>query len=216
MSEAGFARVVAGTTSLVWQHDPKTAITEPRSAALTDFGYGITFRRGGQSGSVLLGFVASDGSQKSELQEVAGAPHFLGTPVIAAGQGVVLVTFAGRDAPDSAWQVFASLSKAGAPPGRARPLISAPGGGAISPTVAALDGGHWLVQWTEGAAGHYRVLVQSFTADLSPVAEPVQVSPKGASAGQGALLPFAGGTATLFIQTTAGHDELWGATLTCR
>jgi hypothetical protein len=72
------------------------------------------------------------------------------------------------------------------------------------------------VQWTEGSSGQYHVHVQSFAADLSPIGQNVLVSPKGANAGQGSLSVFAGQATSLFILTTLGHDELWGATLTCQ
>jgi hypothetical protein len=215
VNDAGFSRVNAGNTSLVWPIEAEAKITEPRSAPVADFGYGVTFRRGGQSGAVLLGFVASDGSKKSDLSAIPEAPKFLGTPVIAGSGAGVLVAFAGRDTPDGAWRLFVSLSKPGAAPSPARALISAAGAGAISPTLAALGSDRWLVQWTEGVSGQYHVHVQSFAADLSPIGQSVLVSPKGANAGQGALATFAGGAATLFILTTAGHDELWGATLSC-
>ncbi len=215
VSDAGFSRVVAGSTSLVWPLDANLKITEPRSAAVGSFGYGVVFRRGGQSGAVVLGFVANDGSKKSELVVIPGAPKFLGTPVIAGSAAGALVAFAGRSAPAAAWKVFASLTKPGAAPSAARELITGSGGGAISPTLSALAPNRWLVQWTEGISGQYQVRVQSFAADLSALGSPVLVSPKGANAGQGSLGAFAGGAATLFILTTAGHDELWGATLSC-
>ena len=41
------------------------------------------------------------------------------------------------------------------------------------------------------------------------------VSPKGANAGQGALATLKRGALSLFILTTAGHDELWGTSLSC-
>jgi len=216
VSNAGFSRVVAGGTSLVWQLDASSKITEPRSAQLADYGYGVTFRRGGQSGAVMLGFVGSDGAKKSELAEVPGAPKFLGTPVIAGSGAGALIAFAGRDAASEPWKLFASLTAAGAQPSPARELATGSTGAAISPTLAALDDGRWLVQWTEGSTAQYHVHVQSFAADLSPIGQSIAVSPKGANAGQGALAPFANGAATLFILTTAGHDELWGATLTCQ
>ncbi|HEX2669996.1 MAG TPA: hypothetical protein VHM25_03935, partial [Polyangiaceae bacterium] len=81
--------------------------------------------------------------------------------------------------------------------------------------VAALRGDRWLVQWTEGSSAQYHVHVQTFAADLSAIDASIAVSPKGANAGQGTLATFGDGAATLFILTTAGHDELWGATLTC-
>ncbi|MET0794936.1 MAG: GYF domain-containing protein [Polyangiaceae bacterium] len=216
VSDAGFSRVVAGSTSLVWPLSADVKITEPRSAPLGDFGYGITFRRGGQSGAVMLGFVGSDGSKKSELAEIPDAPKFLGTPMIAGSNNGALVAFAGRDTAEGAWKLYVSHSLPGAPPSSARALRAGAGGSVISPTLAALPGDRWLVQWTEGTSGQYHVHVQSFAADLSPIGQSVLVSPKGANAGQGSLATFANGALTLFILTTAGHDELWGATLTCQ
>jgi hypothetical protein len=163
----------------------------------------------------LVGFVGTDGSKKSELAEIAEAPKFLGTPMIAGDGHGALVAFAGRDAPDAAWKLYVSHSKPGAPPGPARALAAGDGGSVISPTLAALSGERWLLQWTEGMSGQYHVHVQSFAADLSPIGQSVLVSPKGANAGQGSLTTFGGGALTLFILTTAGHDELWGATLSC-
>lgn len=215
VSDAGFSRVFAGSTSLIWQLDPSAKITEPRSAAIPDYGYGVTFRRGGQSGAVLLGFVANDGEKKSELVEVPAAPPFLGTPVIAGSSAGALIAFAGRDAPNATWKLYVSLAKPGSEPGPARELTAGSGGGAISPAVAALGGDRWLLQWTEGSSTQYHVHVQTFAADLSPLGPSLAVSPKGANAGQGALATFGEGAATLFILTTAGHDELWGATLAC-
>ena len=215
ISDAGFSRVVAGSSSVIWPLDPATKITEPRSAQLADQGYGITFRRGGQSGAVMLGFVASDGEKKSELAEVPGAPALLGTPVIAGSSAGALIAFAGRETASSPWKVYVSLSKPGAQPGPARELTAGSAGGAISPALAALPGDRWLVQWTEGSSAQYHVHVQTFGSDLQPIGASIAVSPKGANAGQGALTTSAEGAATLFILTTAGHDELWGATLAC-
>ncbi len=216
LSQAGFARVVAGATSLIWPLEPKVKITEPRSARAGGLGYGVTFRSGGQSGSVLLGFVGADGEKRSELAEIPNAPKLLGTPIIAGGAGGVLVAFAGRDEADAPWQLFASLAAPGTAPTPARAIVSGSGGGAISPALSAFEGDRWLVQWTEGSSGQYRVQVQIFAHDLSPVAHRVLASPKGANAGQGSLSAFPGGALSLFILTTAGHDELWGSTLSCQ
>jgi hypothetical protein len=218
VSDAGFSRVVAGSTSVVWPLTADSKITEPRSALLADYGYGVTFRRGGQSGAVLVGFVGNDGGKKSELAEIPEAPKFLGTPMIAANSSGALVAFAGRDAPEAAWKLYVSSIKPDQAPSPARALIAGDGdgGSVISPALAGLPGDRWLVQWTEGTSGQYHVHVQSFAADLHPVGQSVLVSPKGANAGQGALTTVAGGAVTLFILTTAGHDELWGATLSCQ
>ena len=120
-----------------------------------------------------------------------------------------------RDAPNAAWKLYVSLTRPGAEPGPARELTAGSGSGAISPAVAALSSDRWLVQWTEGSSAQYHVHVQTFAADLSAIDANITVSPKGANAGQGALATFGEGAASLFILTTAGHDELWGATLSC-
>ncbi len=215
LSQAGFARVIAGNASLVWPLDSRVKITEPRSAPAGAFGYGVTFRQGGQSGSVVLGFVGGDGSKKSELREIANAPKLVGTPMIAGSAEGVLVAFAGRDEASAPWQIFASLTAPGAAPTPARAIVGGAGGGAISPALSPFEGNRWLVQWTEGGSGQYQVHAQLFAADLSPIAHSVLASPKGANAGQGLLSAFTGGALSLFILTTAGHDELWGATLSC-
>ncbi len=136
--------------------------------------------------------------------------------MIAGSASSALVAFAGRDEADGAWKLYVSRGLPGAAPSPARALVAGDGGSVISPTLAALPGERWLVQWTEGSSGQYHVHVQSFASDLSPIGRSVLVSPKGANAGQGSLATFAGGALTFFIQTTAGHDELWGASLTCQ
>ena len=52
-------------------------------------------------------------------------------------------------------------------------------------------------------------------ARLQPLGPALRVSAKGANAGQGTLVLSGSTVVSFFIQTTAGHDELWGATLTC-
>jgi len=216
VGDSGFTRVVAGSANTIWELPADTKITDPRTAPMASRGYGVTFRRGGQSGSVVLGFVGTDGAKQSELFEVPGAPKLLGTPVLAGSARGVLVAFAGRDTADSPWKIFVSSAEPGGAPSNARALVSGSGGGAISPAVSALTDARWLVQWTEGASGQYQVRVQSFSSDLTALGTPVLVSPKGANAGQGALGALADGAAALFILTTQGHDELWGAAVSCR
>jgi hypothetical protein len=71
------------------------------------------------------------------------------------------------------------------------------------------------VQWTDGNVGSYQVHARLFDAALDPLGEPLLVSAKGANAGQGTVVASASAIVSFFIQTTAGHDELWGATLSC-
>ena len=52
-------------------------------------------------------------------------------------------------------------------------------------------------------------------AALQPISAALLVSAKGANAGQGTIVSHGSAVVSFFIQTTAGHDELWGATLSC-
>jgi hypothetical protein len=90
------------------------------------------------------------------------------------------------------------------------------GGGNIAPAVSALGDNGWLLQWTEGAAGAYQVRLQRLNAKLEPVGDARLVSPKGANAGQGAVIATGSHVLSVYIQTTAGHDELWGASFECK
>ena len=57
--------------------------------------------------------------------------------------------------------------------------------------------------------------MRRFDSELKPLCEPLLVSAKGANAGQGTLVSTNKATVSFFIQTTAGHDELWGVALSC-
>ena len=82
--------------------------------------------------------------------------------------------------------------------------------------MSALGADGWVLQWTEGATGAYEVRLQELSAKLEPLGEARLVSPKGANAGQGAVLSTGSRVLSVFVQTTAGHDELWGASFECK
>jgi hypothetical protein len=81
--------------------------------------------------------------------------------------------------------------------------------------VCGLGDGGFVLQWTEGKTAEYQVRVQRLGPDLELLGEGVPVSPKGANAGQGAVFARAPRALSLFVQTTQGHDELWGTSLEC-
>jgi hypothetical protein len=143
---------------------------------------------------------------------------FSGTPDAAASNTGGLVAFAGRASDTADWRVqlvtvplhgAASVKQFVAPAG-------GPGGGHIAPAVSPLGDHGWLLQWTEGTTGAYEVRLARLNAELEPVGEARLVSPKGANAGQGAVLATGSRALSVYIQTTAGHDELWGASFECK
>lgn len=179
----------------------------------------VSFRRGGLQGDVAYAFLAPDGKPLGELHTLRSDESAMsGTPDAAFEGERFLIGFAGRAADDQPWQVFlASGVKGGPRPGVAR-FRTPPGGlggGSIAPAVAALPGGRWVLSWTEGKAPQYEVRLQALEADLTPRGAPLLASPKGANAGQASLFAMGNTLFTVFVQSTAGHDELWAATFRC-
>lgn len=214
---ADLVRRAGGKTSVLVAGAASDKTTDPRLAS-SSAGTLLTFRRGGLSGQVLYTWVAPDGSTNGSVTPVS-APDvkFSGTPDAAANAGGGLIAFAGRASENAEWRVqLASVPRSGK--ASVRQFVTpagGSGGGNIAPAVAALGDGGWLLQWTEGAAGAYEVRLQQLSQNLEPVGEARLVSPKGANAGQGTLLATGGRVLSVFIQTTAGHDELWGASFEC-
>ena len=165
----------------------------------------------------MSGWLRADGSALGALSSLGGAPKTLGTPNVVLSDQEAILVFAARHTKSEPYRVHAARAALGQAPGAPRALdLPAEGGGAIAPSLAAFAGDRFLVQWTDGNVGHYRVHLRILDAKLEPASEPVLVSAKGANAGQGTIVVAGSAVVSFFIQTTAGHDELWGATLSCR
>ncbi|RYZ04329.1 MAG: hypothetical protein EOO73_23920 [Myxococcales bacterium] len=204
-----------GATGVVWSLPTGSRVTQPRVVQLPG-GYFVTFRQGGAEGQIVTGWVRADGTAASELTPLSGLPHNLGTPTTAVFAERALLLVSARADKTERYRIFAAPAAPGQAAGPAR-VLEAPGegGGAIAPSLSALPGGRYLLQWTDGNVGQYQVRSRILNAELSPLAPPALVSAKGANAGQGVVVGTARGAASFFIQTTAGHDELWGVALTC-
>ncbi len=217
MTDTGLARAAAGKTpAVIWPGGTSERMTEIRVATTPHGDHAVTFRRGGQSGKVLVGWLGADGSKKSELERVE-APSFVGTPMVAANDDSILVVFAARARNTDHWSVELAASHNGARQVTANPFNIPPGGPgteAISPAATGL-GDRWVLQWTEGTTGQHDVRVQTLDDKLVPVGDPVTVSPKGANAGQGVVWVQGDKGVSLFIVASGASHELWGAALRC-
>jgi hypothetical protein len=204
-----------GATGVVWPLSAGVRVTPPRVAS-TPKGYFTAFRQGGAEGQILTLWLGSDGSPAGPATAVQGAPKSLGTPNVALLGEQGLVLFSARNDKAEPYRVYASVAAPGQAPGVVRALdLPSEGGGAIAPSVAPLPGDRYLVQWTDGNVGQYQVHVRILDNALAPLGDALLVSGKGANAGQGTIVTTAHASVSFFIQTTAGHDELWGATLSC-
>jgi len=214
----GLAKRVEGRTpELIWPL-AREASTEPRVVHASPQAYALALRQGGLTGTILSGWLDADLKPASELLPVAAGAKWVGSPALAARGDALLLAFASRDSEGEAWRI--RLGKAEAKkPVTSVVVHSTPneglGNGAIAPTLAALGNDHWVLQWTQGSAGQYRVYVQELGPDLRPVGAPVAASPKGASAGLGAVRVRGDSALSVFVLTVGGRDELWGASLQC-
>lgn len=214
---AGLLRRGAGDAAgVVWPLPAGARVTPPRAVAVGD-GYFVAFRQGGAEGRIVTGWLRADGSAASELSAVPAAPKNLGTPNVALAGKEALVLFPARGDKTEPYRIHVARVAPGVAPGDAQALeLPAEGGGAIAPSLAPLDQRRFVVQWTDGTVGRYRVHVRVLDDAFRPISEPLLISAKGANAGQGTIVVTGTASVSFFIQTTAGHDELWGASLSCR
>lgn len=212
-----FVRATGNTSTPLWRGAASEKTTDPRVAS-TPSGHLVTFRRGGLGGRILYGWLDRSGKPDGDLVAVT-APHvaLAGTPDAAARADDGLLVFAGRPNADAEWRVqLVTAPRRGAPSVHA--FAVPPGGagkGSIAPSATPIGSGGWILQWTEGTTGQYQVRIQRLSAKLEPLGEARLVSPKGANSGQGALIASGSRLLSVFVQTTAGHDELWGASFEC-
>jgi hypothetical protein len=205
-----------GASGVIWPVAAGLKVTPPRVVEL-EGGYFVAFRQGGAEGQLMTGWLKRDGSAQGELTAISGAPKTLGTPNVALVGKSAVTLFAARDDKSAPYRVHAARADFGQRPFPARALeLPAEGIGAIAPSLSALPDGRLLVQYTDGNVGQYQVHTRMLGPDFQPLGEALRISAKGANAGQGTMVVTRGAAVSFFIQTTAGHDELWGASLSCR
>lgn len=203
---------------VIWPGVTDERITEVRVASRAGVGHAVTFRRGGQAGSVVFGWLTPDGKKKSELTSISVDGGLSGTPSIAQSADAALVAYAWRPNTDVYWAVQLALAAPGSAPHKKQQFSIPPGGPgaeAISPAVSALPGKRWLVQWTEGSSGARQVRAQVLDAELAPVGKALSLSRADQNAGQGALAAHGNSVLALFLVSRGRGHELWGASLEC-
>jgi hypothetical protein len=218
MTDGGFARVVGdGEPTVIVPGGGDEKMTEIRVASVGSAGHAATFRRGGQSGKVLVGWLTPDGGRKGDFAAITTL-RYVGTPTVSANDRDVLVAFAARPSDDAYWTVQLAAAKHGETPREGKSFEIPPGGPgseAISPAAAGLARGRWFLQWTEGSTGQRQVRGQVLESDLRPVGAAVALSAENTNAGQGVVWTQGEHVVSLFLVSKGRKHELWGATLKC-
>jgi hypothetical protein len=180
---------------------------------------GIALR---SAGAVWVGSASGTSAlaPKGELTRIEGLGTMVGSPAVAINDGAVFVAWADRSASADPWRLRWVRFTAGDGPGDAHAFVPPAGGGgdsAMSPGIAALPGGRFLLVWTEGPAKQRAVRALTLAADGTPVGPPLAISNTGVNAGQGqaAVLADGHGVVAFLESTEGGGFQVVGTAITC-
>lgn len=150
---------------------------------------------------------------------VPGLGAQLGSPSLAVIDGTALVAFADRAEASQPWGIRSFVWHPGHGAGAVRALTpdGGPGGDAMSPGVAALPGGGFLLLWTEGPTSGQQVRAQVMSGDGDPSGHAITISTAGVRAGQGQAAVLADGRGVVaFLVEVGGGFEVRAASLLCK
>ena len=142
------------------------------------------------SGAIWMGAATGRNAltPQGALSRAGGAGVAVGSPAVAINDGVVVVAWADRAGPTDPWRLRWVRFKAGETPGEPG-TFTPPAGGkgeqAMSPGLAAVPGGRFLLVWTEGPATRHDVRALTLSRDGQPIGKPLDISNRSVNAGQG-------------------------------
>ncbi len=127
-------------------------------------------------------------SPSGGLSRLGGFGSTVGSPAVAINGGVVVAAWADRASSSDPWRLRWVRFKAGEAAGDPSTFIPPAGGRGVqsmSPSIAAIPGGRFLLVWTEGPATGHDVRALTLSRTGEPIGPPLDVSNKSANAGQG-------------------------------
>ncbi len=199
----------------LWPLTSDDALAAASVTTAGDKGYLLTYRR---DDAIWSGFLGPDKKPLGDLVKVVGSGGAVGRPLAGWNGKEVAVIYADRPASDAPYEIRVGRAPAGAPPGATKviPLPKGgPGGDAFAPDIAGLPDGRWLLVWTEGSSGKRAVRAQTLTPELSPLGDPIALSPPAGNFGQGIIGVAGGYAAIVFLSKPSSAYELWGTVLQC-
>jgi hypothetical protein len=199
---AGPDGVGAGGGTALWKLDGDGAVEALRGVSIAsgsdskETTWAFAFRR---AGAIWFGAAGSDNGGKTmlakgALSHVQGLGERVGSPAIAASGDSIMIAWADRKSDADPWSLRTVRFKAGDTPSAASTFV-VPAGGlgqhAMSPGLAGLAGGRFLLVWTEGPVAKRQVRGQTLSASGAVLGAPLTISAADVYAGQGqvAVLP---------------------------
>jgi hypothetical protein len=152
---------------------------------------------------------------------VNGLGPVIGSPAVAIDEGIVMLAWADRASAAAPWSLRVAHMKAGDPAGEPvtfAPPAGGPGGQVMSPGLAALPGGRFLIVWTEGPAQQQRVRALTLTSSGEPLGKALEISTEGVNSGQGqaAVTASAGGRGVVaYLQSSKEGFEVAATPIAC-
>jgi hypothetical protein len=160
-------------------------------------------------------------SPKGDLSRVAGLGPSVGSPAVAVNDGAVIVAWSDRTSADEPWHLRLVHMKAGEPasePVNFTPPPGGPGGHVMSPGLAAIPGGRFLLVWTEGPTSQQRVRAVTLDAAGEPVGKALEISNLAVNSGQGqaAVTATAGARGIVaFLQANGDDFQVAATAIAC-
>ena len=194
-----------------------------RAIPLADkHGIAVTFRR---DNAIRIGVAAGEQTLEpdgdlSKIDGLGQGAGTLGSPSLASSGDRVIVAWADRAGTDADWTVRWTTVKPHGTTAQASALVvpaGGPGGNIMSPAVASLGGGRFLLAWTEGSTASHQVRALTFGADGTPSATPLSISASGDNAGQPAIALNDDGKGVVAFLTAKGKGgfELHVTPISC-
>jgi hypothetical protein len=202
----------------LFELDGDGAVEALHTIALTDRkGIAVAFRRGN---AIHFGAARGDGVLDAEgaLSKIAGLGQ-VGSPTLAESGNRLIVAWADRATAQDDWQVrFTKVTVGGTADDATSFAI--PDGGlgsqAMSPSVAPLGGGRFLLAWTEGPVSNHQVRAITIGADGAPSGLPLAISAAGINAGQpSAVVGPDGRGAVAFLAARGKALEVLATPISC-
>ena len=197
--------------------DGEGAVDAVRAVPLaTGKGIAVAFRRGN---AIHIGVARGEGTLTAEgaLARIAGLGQ-VGSPTIATSGDAILVAWSDRATGADPWQVRWTKLTAGAAPDAPKQLTLPEGGlgaQAMSPSIAGLGAGRFVMAWSEGTPSH-QVRAQTLAADGTPAGAPLLLSAAGINAGQPQVAVGSDGRGVVAFRAAKGKSyEIHATPVTC-
>lgn len=197
---------------LVWKTDWDT-VSVPDVALLDQGVVLVALRAGGERGKTLLGKISPSGGPLGELHVLDTGAVRADPPALLVTDQHILVSYAGGDKPTRD-TVYVAISGRPELPSRPQAILRVEQG-LVGPSVAALPGGAFAVQYTVGIAGKQQVMGALLDSDLKRQGESFVLSPAGRDSYEGVAVSVDEQLFSFyFVRQEYGH-ELWLTRLKC-